>query len=441
MAAETAVWVLYSRKFVSIYSSLSFFRNKGHLRASEQVAELKGLDEIRVPDHRAVLDTDLVEHLVDLGDLLNTLVKGLLGTEDGDVALHGLLHGEADLGGALGAVGSADLVEDLDGVGTGIGGNGLQLGARSEVVTDGVGDGTAEDDQVEKRVGAKAVSTVDRDGSSLTASEETRDNLVVALLVDGKNLTSVASGDTTHVVVDGGEDGNGLLADIDTSEDTGGLGDTGESLGENLSGEMAELEVDVVLLGADTTTLADLHGHGAGDDVTGSEILGGRSITLHETLTLGVEEVTTLTTSTLGDQAAGAVDTSRVELDELEILVGETGTGNHGGTVTSAGVGGSAGEVGASVSTGGENGVVGEETVEGAVLLVVGEDTTALTILHDQVDGEVLDEVVGVVAERLAVEGVEKSVAGTVGSSAAAVSLAALAELLGLTTESTLVAV
>jgi hypothetical protein len=36
--------------------------------ASEQVAELKGLDEVRVPDHAAVLDANLREHLVDFVD-------------------------------------------------------------------------------------------------------------------------------------------------------------------------------------------------------------------------------------------------------------------------------------------------------------------------------------------------------------------------------------
>lgn len=36
--------------------------------ASEQVAELESLDEVRVPDHTAVLDTDLAECRVDFTD-------------------------------------------------------------------------------------------------------------------------------------------------------------------------------------------------------------------------------------------------------------------------------------------------------------------------------------------------------------------------------------
>jgi hypothetical protein len=128
-----------------------------------------------------------------------------------------------------------------------------------------------------------------------------------------------------------------------------------------------------------------------------------------------------------------------VELNELEILKGKTGTSDHTGTVTGAGVGGSAGEVGTSVTTGGKNGLVSAEAVHRTVLLVVGHDTDALTVLHDEVGGEVLNEVLGVVAERLAVKGVEHGVSGTVGSGGATVSLSSLAVLERLSSESALV--
>lgn len=412
-----------------------------NIRASEQIPELEGLNQVRVPDHAAVLDADLTESAVDLGDVADTIVQGLLGTENGDVRLHGLLHGQADVGGGAGTVRLADLVEVLDGVGGGVGAQGLELGAGARGVTDLVGDGTAKDDKIQQGVGTQTVGTVDGHTGGLTAGVQTGDNLVVAGLVDGQDLTSVLGGDTTHVVVDGGQDRDGLLADIDTRENAGSLRDTGQTLGQDLGRQMAQLQVDVVLVGADTTALADLEGHGTGDDVTRGQILGSRGVTLHEALTLAVQQVSTLTTSTLSDQAAGAVDTGRVELDELEILVGQTGAGNHGHTVTRAGVGRRAGEVGAAVTTSGQDGVVGKKAVQGAVLLVVGEDTAALAVLHDQVDDKVLDEVVGVVAQRLAVESVQQGVAGTISSGAATVGLATLAELAGLTTESTLVAV
>jgi len=204
--------------------------------------------------------------------------------------------------------------------------------------------------------------------------------------------------------------------------------------------QVRKLEVDVVLVWTDTTALTDLHGHRTRDDITGSKILGGRRVTLHETLSLGVEKISTLTTRSLGDQTSSAVDTSWVELNKLHVLVRKTGTSDHGHTVTGTSVGRCAREVRATVTSSGENGVVSAESVKSTILLVVSHDTLALAILHDQVSGEVLDEVVGVVSKRLAVESVKKSVSGSVSGSAASVSLTTLAVVLALTTKSSLVA-
>ena len=98
--------------------------------------------------------------------------------------------------------------------------------------------------------------------------------------------------------MDSGQDRDGLLGDIDTREDSCGLGDTGETFVQNLRRQVAELEVDVILLGTDTTTFTDLNCHRTGHDVTGGKILRGRRITLHEPLTLRVEEVSSLTART-----------------------------------------------------------------------------------------------------------------------------------------------
>jgi hypothetical protein len=83
--------------------------------------------------------------------------------------------------------------------------------------------------------------------------------------------------------VDGGQHGDRFLCHIDTSEDGGGLGDTRKTLMQDLWREMAELQEDVILLGTDTTTFTDFESHTTGDDITRSQILGGRSITFHET--------------------------------------------------------------------------------------------------------------------------------------------------------------
>ena len=428
----------------SVYSSTQSWGEyrlwRKHIRASEEVSEFKSLGKIGVPDHATVANANLMVGLVNLPDLVDTVLQALFRPEDRDISLHGPLHSLADLGGGTGSAGGPDLVEVLDLLGTVVGGDGLEGLAGGSLVTDGVGDGSSEDDEIEQGVGTETVSTVDGHASSFTASVETGDDLVVALSIDGEDLTGVPRGDTTHVVVDGGKDGDGFLSDVDTLEVPGGLGDTGETGSENLRRKMAELEVDVILEGTDTTALTDLHGHGSGDDVTTGKILGRGGISLHESLTLRVQEVTTLTTRTFGDEETGTVDTSGVELDELHVLVGETSTGDHGHTVTGTRVGRSAAEVGSAVTTGGENSVVASEPVEGAVLKAVGENTTALSVLHEEIDGEVLNEVLHVVElQALSEEGIKKGLASSVGGGASSVGLSTLAVLLGLTTEGTLV--
>lgn len=316
----------------------------------------------------------------------------------------------------------------------------LKLVTRVKVVADSVRNGSAKDNQIQERIGAESVSTVHGYAGSLTASKQTRNDLVIASLVNGKNLTSVFCRNTAHVVVDSRQDGDGLLADVNTSEDTGSLRDTRQTLSENISGQVAQLEEDMVLVGTDAAALTNLHSHRSRNDVTRGQILGSWRISLHETLTLRVQEVATLTTGTFSDEATSAVDTGGVELDEFEILVGETGTGNHSRAITSAGMRGGAAEISTAITTSGQDGVVSEEAVQSTILLVVRQNTAALAVLHDQVEGEVLDEVVGVVAKRLSVQGMEERVSSSVGGSAASVGLSALTVLLRLATKGTLVA-
>jgi hypothetical protein len=50
---------------------------------------------------------------------------------------------------------------------------------------------------------------------------------------------------------------------------------------------------------------------------------------------------------------------------------------------------------------------VGPKAVEGTVFHVECDDTDTLAVLHDQVEGKVFDEEVGVMSERLAIEGMK----------------------------------
>lgn len=91
-----------------------------------------------------------------------------------------------------------DLVEVLNAVETNILRQLRVRLARGERLLDVGCASTAEDDDVQERVRAETVGAVDGHASSLTGSIQTRDDLVIAVLVLRDNLTGVTRGNTTH---------------------------------------------------------------------------------------------------------------------------------------------------------------------------------------------------------------------------------------------------
>lgn len=134
---------------VSTARLLSVFgSNDCHLSLKEEVLELESLNEVGVPDVSAVGDADMLVHLRDILDLLDTLLEEILSTEDSSVALHGLLHGESDLGSGLCSLGVSDFIKLGNGLLSSVLGE-LLLGlARLEVLDCGVGGTTSKDNQV-----------------------------------------------------------------------------------------------------------------------------------------------------------------------------------------------------------------------------------------------------------------------------------------------------
>ena len=239
--------------------------------------------------------------------------------------------------------------------------------------------------------------------------------------------------------MNGWQDWNGLLGGIDTGEDVCGFENTGETLVDLLRRQVVQVKVDVISLGANTAAFEDFHGHGAGDDVSGCKILCVGGIPLHKSLTLAISEDSTFSAAALSHEAASTVDTGRMELYELGILNWKPSSSNHTTTVTSASVRACAREVGAAVATCGHNRVSGLHPVDCAIGHIVGHDATAFAIFHKEVHRKVLYKEDAVVTKSATEECVQHRVSGTVSNSAAAVGLATLAEVRGLTSEGSLV--
>ena len=275
--------------------------------------------------------------------------------------LHGLLHLEPDVSGRHVAVREPQGVQVADGLLSGVGGKLADLIAGFTLLGNGLGACAAEDDKIKQGVSSQPVGAVHGGGGGLSARVEAGHDFVVSFAVYGDDLPLVVGWDAAHVVVDGGQDGDGLPRHVNAGEDHGGLRDSGQTRLELFCGEMMQLQEDVVLVGAATATLVNLDGHRPRHDVPGGQVLGDRCVPLHEALTLAVDEVSTLAPAPLGHQAPGTVDSGGVELDELHVLVGEAGPGDHGGGVTGAGVCGGGGEVGLASSAAGQNGVLRAE--------------------------------------------------------------------------------
>lgn len=99
-------------------------------------------------------------------------------------------------------------------------------------------------------------------------------------------------------------------------------------------------------------TFPDLYCHGTRDDVPRCQVLGDGRIAFHEPLALRVDEVAALASAAFRDEAASAVYSGRMELDEFEVLIGQVCPGDHGGAVACARVRRRAREIRPSIASG-----------------------------------------------------------------------------------------
>src|SRR3954462_2326453 len=83
---------------------------------------------------------------------------------------------------------------------------------------------------------------------------------------------------------------------------------------------MVEVQEDMVFLLADAAALADFDGHRPRDHVARGEVFRGRRIALHEALAFRIDQISSLAARSFSDEAAGAVDAGRMELNEFHVL-------------------------------------------------------------------------------------------------------------------------
>ncbi|RUS13983.1 hypothetical protein BC937DRAFT_94514 [Endogone sp. FLAS-F59071] len=227
---------------------------------------------------------------------LHTFIQALLSPEHGRIALHHLLHIQPDVRCGFGPIRVPEFIKVGDRGSPCLGLQRLLGRPWLEVFFDMMCHGPPKHNNIQQRISPQPVRAVDAYTCGFPCGIEPGHGAFFSILVDGKHLARVAGRNTAHIVVDSGEDRNRFLGDINTGEDGSSLGDAWQAFVQDGGRQVGELQIDVVALGADAAALADLNGHGAGDNVTGGKVLGCGSVAFHETLTLRVKEITTFAT-------------------------------------------------------------------------------------------------------------------------------------------------
>jgi len=108
-----SVWVVVSGVGTSGLSS-NLSRLDGLLCVQEEVVKFEGLNQVGVPDFSLVANLNVLIHLRDFFELLNTIIQKFLVSEDSGVSLHGLLHLRSELGSWLSSGRESQVVEHFD---------------------------------------------------------------------------------------------------------------------------------------------------------------------------------------------------------------------------------------------------------------------------------------------------------------------------------------
>ena len=299
---------------------------------------------------------------------------------------------------------------------------------------------TTEYHQVEQRVAAQTVGTVYGYASHFTYCKQARDDLVVAVGVLSDRLTMNVGGNAAHHIVASRNHWNRSQYRVNVCERFRQFADTWQTAVQHFFTEVIELQHYVVAIRTATVARDDFLNHRASNNVTTSKVFGVRSITLHETLAMLVDQVATFTTATFGNQYTGAGNTGRVELPHFDVLYRHASTQRHANTVAGVDQCVGSGRVDTACTASRQYGRV-SANVGGLTGFDADNDHAdeIASLVFNQIDTVVFVQEYSAGLEVGLVQGVQQRVTGTVGCSASTGSLAAFAEVLGLTAERTLV--
>ena len=186
----------------------------------------------------------------------------------------------------------------------------------------------------------------------------------------------------------------------------------------------------MILLGSHTSSFPYFHGHTARHYISTGQVLGTGCVPLHESLPFAVAKNPTFPATSLRNEASGAVNSGRMELHKLIVLIGQSLSKGHGVAISGARVRRSTRKVAAPVPTGRQHRVGGVNTVDGAVFHVEGHHpNTASVVVHHQVQRKVFDKVCRIKGQRTSIQRVKHGVSGTISCGSTAMGLSTFTKI------------
>ena len=335
-----------------------------------------------------------------------------------------LLHGGTDVvGDVLRVFAFAGVVQACDagqGEVCGVGRQALVRGGFVEF-DDVVPGSAAEDQQVEQRVGAQAVSAVHAHTRAFAHGVQAGDHFALVGRVLRDHLAVDVGGNAAHLVVDGRHHRDRLTGDVYVGKVVTNLQHRRQALHDGLGAQVGHVEVDVVLVRAAAAAFFDFLVHAAGNVVAWGQVFVGRGVTLHETLAVAVAQNGAFAAATFGQQHPGAMHAGGVELPELHVFERNAGACRHAQAVAGVDEGIGRGRKNTTRAAGGQQCGLGFKNMHVARFHLDGGHANHIALgVTDQVHGQPLHEEAGFFFDILLVQRVQHGVAGAVGSSAGA---------------------
>jgi hypothetical protein len=160
--------------------------------------------------------------------------------------------------------------------------------------------------------------------------------------------------------------------------------------------------------------------NGARNHIAAGQVFDLGGVLLHEALATAIEQNAALAAHALGDEEAGGVEASGVELVKLHIFQRDAAPVANGGTIAGEAVGVAGYFPAFAPTTGSKHDSLAMKNVDLAIGNANGHHANGFTIFHQQIDDVVFIEKVDVVLDTLLVQRLQNHMAGAVGGMAGA---------------------